>query len=509
MILISFILITTIQVFAATAEDWRGRSIYQVVTDRFATTDSYNSTRCDTSERKYCGGTWRGIMQHLDYIQELGFDSIWISPVVANLDDMTPYGEAYHGYWTRDMNSLNSHFGTEKDLKDLVLAMHERGMFIMVDIVINHCASNYIKLPNGGQFIDYSIISPFNSISFYHEPCRITQFNNQTNVEYCSVGDDILSLPDLNTEDPVVVQALHNWVSWLVKTFNIDGLRIDTVKHIRKDFWPSFVEASGVFTLGEVLSDEIDYSAPYTSVLDALLDYPTFFKLADAFSMTNGSLGTLVDSVETMQKKYPNGTFMLGTFIENHDQPRFPSKTKDLALIKNAMTWPFGLDGMPIMYYGQEQGYEGGNEPANREALWLTAYTTNKPLVAHTRAMNAARHVSIAHNKDFLSTPVQFIRQSSNNTIAMWKNPLMTLLTSVGNSNTAHAEWTTPGGTSALYQPNEELVDVFTCQKVYAKEDGSLFVQAKSGMPQVYSTLSCREIWFDARMIRCFSRLQC
>ena len=63
----------------------------------------------------------------------------------------------------------------------------------------------------------------------------------------------------------------------------------------------------------------------------------------------------------------------------------------------------------------------------------------------------------------------------------------MTFLTNVGNSTTANASWTTPGGTSALYQPNEELVDIFTCQKVYVKEDGSLFVQAKSGMPQVCS----------------------
>ncbi|KAF8332149.1 glycoside hydrolase family 13 protein [Amanita rubescens] len=484
--LILFILAAIIaNVFAATAEEWRGRSIYQVVTDRFATTDPNNGTHCDTSDRKYCGGTWSGLIQHLDYIQDLGFDAVWISPIIANIDGTTPYGEAYHGYWTRDLNSLNSHFGTADDLKALSRTLHERAMYLMIDIVVNHCASTYVKLQDGSQSIDYSVISPFNTSTFYHDPCQITQPNNQTNVEYCSVGDNVLPLPDLNTEDPTVVETLNTWVKWLVDEFNVDGLRIDTVKHVRKDFWPGFVQTSGVFTLGEVLSDSPDYVAPYSHILDALLDYPTYFKLGDAFATPGGNLSALTETAQEAQRKYANGLFMLGTFVENHDQPRFPSKTKDLALIKNAMTWPFALDGMPILYYGQEQGYEGGAEPSNREALWLTAYTNEKPLVAHTRALNAARRVAIAYDSNFLNTAVQFISQPYNNTIALHKPPMLTLLTNVGNNASSYASWTTPGGPTALFKQNEELVDVFTCQKVYANNDGSLYVESPSGMPQM------------------------
>ena len=170
------------------------------------------------------------------------------------------------------MNLLNPHFGTADDLKALSRAVHERAMYLMVDIVVNQfvdviiinckhtnsfishssCASTYVKLPDGSQSIDYSQILPFNSSSFYHQPCEITQPNNQTNLEDCSVGDNVLPLPDLNTEDPKVVMMLNDWVKELVNEYDLDGLRVDTVKHIRKDFWPSFAQAAGVFTLGEV-----------------------------------------------------------------------------------------------------------------------------------------------------------------------------------------------------------------------------------------------------------------
>lgn len=75
---------------------------------------------------------------------------------------------------------------------------------------------------------------------------------NQTEVEQCWLGDNILPLADLNTEDPSIVQALNSWISELVKKYDMDGLRLDTAKHIRKDFWPSFTQSAAIFTIGEV-----------------------------------------------------------------------------------------------------------------------------------------------------------------------------------------------------------------------------------------------------------------
>lgn len=116
---------------AATPDQWRTRSIYQIMTDRFALEDGSTSTACDVSDRQRCGGTWKGLQNKLDYIQDLGFDAVWISPISKNIEDDTAYGQAYHGYWTQDLYQLNNHMGSEADLNDLVTEMHNRDMYLM------------------------------------------------------------------------------------------------------------------------------------------------------------------------------------------------------------------------------------------------------------------------------------------------------------------------------------------------------------------------------------------
>jgi len=113
---------------AAKPAQWRERSIYQLLTDRFALPDGDTTTTCDVGKARYCGGTWAGIEGQLDYIQGMGFDAIWISPITKNIEQSTAYGEAYHGYWQQDIYSVNSHFGTMEDLKALAEALHLRGM---------------------------------------------------------------------------------------------------------------------------------------------------------------------------------------------------------------------------------------------------------------------------------------------------------------------------------------------------------------------------------------------
>ena len=101
------LLLLVVHAKAGTAADWRSRTIYQLLTDRFA--GSANTPKC-TNLGSYCGGTFSGIVSKLDYIQGMGFDAIWISPVVDNTDG------GYHGYWARNINKVNSNFGTASDL---------------------------------------------------------------------------------------------------------------------------------------------------------------------------------------------------------------------------------------------------------------------------------------------------------------------------------------------------------------------------------------------------------
>ncbi len=113
---------------ALSAADWRSQSIYQVMTDRFARTDLSTSAPCDPSQGVYCGGSWQGLIKKLDYIQDMGFTAVWISPVVKQIGSDTGDGRAYHGYWAQDIYSLNANFGSADDLKALSAALHGRGM---------------------------------------------------------------------------------------------------------------------------------------------------------------------------------------------------------------------------------------------------------------------------------------------------------------------------------------------------------------------------------------------
>lgn len=113
---------------AADSNAWRGRTIYQVFTDRFARTDGSTTATCDTATADYCGGTWAGLINRLDYIQDLGFDAVWISPVTHQVEGTSTDGSAYHGYWQDDINKVNEHFGTADDLRALSAELHSRGM---------------------------------------------------------------------------------------------------------------------------------------------------------------------------------------------------------------------------------------------------------------------------------------------------------------------------------------------------------------------------------------------
>jgi alpha-amylase len=127
--------------------------LYRIITDRFALPE--NSTvplnACDTMKQRYCGGTWNSIRSNLDYIQDMGFTAIWISPVNKNIEGITAYGEPYHGYWVEDISKLNSHFGTAADLKTLSADLHARGMYLMVDIVVNNVVATTTE-PDLSQF---------------------------------------------------------------------------------------------------------------------------------------------------------------------------------------------------------------------------------------------------------------------------------------------------------------------------------------------------------------------
>ena len=272
---------------AHTPAEWRSRTIYQVLTDRFA---GPTSSSCDLHD--YCGGTWNALSSKLDYIADLGFDAIWITPVIENTEG------GYHGYWAKNLSAVNNHFGTKQDLLNLVQAAHSMGMWVMVDVVGNHM---------GGTIDDIGSFAPFNQGSHYHDcngcttNCDITDFNTlySENCEHCRLA----GLPDLNQDNAYVAQQLNSWIKNLVQEYDFDGIRVDTVPEVKPSFWKTFNAAAGCYAVGEVFNGDIKYVAPFQGqALDGLLSYPMFFQIRNVFASGQpfSELQTLSDSMPTM-----------------------------------------------------------------------------------------------------------------------------------------------------------------------------------------------------------------
>ena len=245
----------------------------------------------------------------------------------------------------------------------------------MCDVVANHMgAAPFNELGP----------APLNSQDSYHSDCEIN-YDDQNSIENCWIA----GLPDIATEKPEVASFMNEWIAWLVAEYDFDGLRLDTVKHVGKDFWSQFSAAAGVYTIGEVWDPDLDYLAGYAEVMDGLLDYGIYYQM-NGFYQQTGSSQALVDAMDQVSAKFPDPA-ALGTFLDNHDNPRWLSQKGDTTLLKNALAFVILSRGIPIVYYGTEQGYAGGADPANREDLWRSGYDTGSDLYQAIAALSKAR----------------------------------------------------------------------------------------------------------------------
>ena len=368
-----FVLLST-YVTSKSKDEWKTRSIYQILTDRFARTSDTGS--CTLSQ--YCGGNYQGIINHLDYIQGMGFNAIWISPIVEN------YAGSYHGYHLTNLYNLNSNFGSEDDFKNLITQCHNRDIWVMVDVVANHV---------GPVGTDYSQVYPFNSADHYHDYCDINDWSNQWQVENCRLS----GLPDLKQENEWVAQTLLDWISDIINKYNIDGIRIDTIMEVPKTFWDSFRNYAGVFQIGEAFNGDINYVADYQNHLDSVFNYPLYYTIQSSFC---GSFTNLEGYWFNSRPIYP-GPQYAATFVENHDNPRFLNRCNDRSKFTNAAIFSLLWEGIPVFYYGGEQYYAGGADPNNREPLWDN-YNTGTELYRLLGVTNNLRKSKSIWNYDII-----------------------------------------------------------------------------------------------------------
>ncbi|KAL4739291.1 glycoside hydrolase superfamily [Aspergillus similis] len=446
----------SVAVASPSAEQWAERSIYQLMTDRFARPAGSPDESCDPY--RYCGGSWAGIIDKLDYIQDLGFTAVQISPVVETIPDNTVYGEAYHGYWPQNMYTLNEHFGTADELRKLSKELHRRGMYLMVDVVINDMAQAVNSSIESGSNINWSRLIPFNDKKYYHPFCSIEDWNNPDETKNCWFSTEGVALPDLKTEDESVVSMIQVWVKGLVGNYSIDGLRVDATKHMNEAYLTSFSEAAGVFTMGEVYAENTDTVCKYEEVVSGLLNYPLYGPIVQAFTAGNMS--------------------------ENHNTPRFASLINDTTLAKNAMAFNILSDGIPVVYQGQEQHMKGQYAPYNREPLWRTSYSTNGSLYKTTSTLNKLRNHAILLDKHYVSSHSEDLYMDGS-TYATRKGTEGSQIVSVFSNQGSQGgpyNLSIPGA----YKPGTEVIEVLGCKRVTADHKGQIVAKMDKGEPKAF-----------------------
>ncbi len=431
--------------------DWRDEIIYQIVVDRFDNGDPDNDWVAGVGPepgdlRRHQGGDWRGIGDRLDYIERLGVTTIWISPIVANVD-RTDRQDGYHGYWAADFTAANPRFGSASELRELVDRAHERDIKVIVDVVTNHTGNLFFYDVDGdGVFDDgesepgFADAGPYDAAIEWSSPPpsvftyrdgiaetialgeehfhRRGRINDQRDQHQKELGDFPTGLRDLDTERADVVTAMVDTVVRWVELSDVDGIRLDAVPHVAHAFWRDFsyrlrarLAAIGkhrFILLGEVFDPDPEILAAYTGRggLDSVFDFSLKHDVIEGFILDGEPAASTVAALEDYRAYYPTLAHEHGVdlspwqarvaFADNHDVPRLRYWLDDPFAAELAMTVVFTVDAIPAVYYGTEQELDGGWGDDAREVMWETGFREDTRMFRHLARLAEIRRRSSA-----------------------------------------------------------------------------------------------------------------
>ena len=373
--------------------DWDEAVVYFMMTDRFFDGNESNNTAsgADTYGKNnpglYHGGDFAGVTAKLDYLQDLGVNTIWLTPIVENVKGVAvtdegkedvPYNAAYHGYWASDFTKLNPTLGTTEEFETMISEAHKRGMRIMVDIVVNHAG--------------------YGSESTFADMLRDKSIS-EGDIKSWQDG-----LPGFATENADVRAKLVEWQTSWMKDYGVDYFRVDTVKHVDSTTWAALKNSTTEVNPSFKMIGEY-YGAGYasngstlgTGQMDADLD----FDFNDqATSFVSGNISS-VESFLSSRNTALNNAYMTGQFLSSHDENGFKAslmngkqytEDKATAAALVAATLQLTAKGIPVIYYGEEVGLSGLNN---------YPYNTNRYDMDFSKATKD--NVTYQHYKNLLS----------------------------------------------------------------------------------------------------------
>ncbi|GAB3346586.1 alpha-amylase family glycosyl hydrolase [Lysobacter tyrosinilyticus] len=456
--------------------DWRDQVIYFLMVDRFADGDASNNDQhageYDPADgARFSGGDLAGVRERLDYIRGLGATAIWITPPVANQwwSEASQYG-GYHGYWARDFQAVDAHFGRLGDYQALSRAIHGEGMYLVQDVVVNH-VGNYFAYSDGWKLDDprahFQLQStrageaaPARSPFFLNDPRRrrdrdaaiyhwtpdIADYNDRNQ----ELNWQLAGLDDLNTENPAVRDALRAAYGYWIREVGVDGFRVDTAFYVPPEYFADFLQspdprhpgmshvaaATGranfhVFGEGFGLDRAFDdrnarkidsymrgNGEGANTLLPGMINFPLYGTLGDVFARGRPTR-ELAWRIDDMMRVHAQ-PWLMPTFVDNHDVDRFLA-TGDEAGLKQALLAIMTLPGIPTIYYGTEQGFTG-----QRDAMFAGGFRaqdrdhfdTQAPLYRYLRRAIALRR---EHRVLSRGTPVVLAANSATPGVLAWR----------------------------------------------------------------------------------------
>ena len=346
-------------------------------------------------------GDLRGLTQKLDYISGLGVDCVWLMPVAAS--------PSYHGYDVTDYNKVKPDYGTNDDFKAFVAAAHQHKIRVLVDLVLNHTSSEHPWFQEALRDTVAPHRSWYRWAPTQNGACANNWHKSPIRDE-CYFGLFWSGMPDLNYENPAVLDEMKHVARFWLDSMHVDGFRLDAVRHlveagnvvsntpgthaVLRDFGQYIRSiAPQAYTIGEVWDNTDVILTYYPDQLDAYFAFPVSEALMEA--VRTGKTGGLIPTVLQFQRAEP--AWRWAPFQRNHDQTRtLTALGNDTAGARLAATILLTLPGVPFVYYGEEIGMTGDkpDERLRTPMQWArtsAGFTSGKP-------WEAAQADSLVHN---------------------------------------------------------------------------------------------------------------
>jgi glycosidase len=367
--------------------------IYLIMVDRFADGDPSNDNPVKSPglfDRKnshmYHGGDFQGVIDHLPYLKSLGITAIWLTPIYDNTNRPNLLQKAngapisdYHGYGTVDYYSVEEHFGTMDSLRKLVDQAHANGIKVVQDQVANHVGPYHPWIsdpPKASWFHG----TPSDHINETWQVWSIPDPHASADLQRRVLnGWFANALPDMDQEDDDVARYEIQNALWWIGMAGFDGIRQDTLPYVSRAFWSRWSAAlkdqyPNLRAVGEVFDGNPAVTSFFQrgvkqfdgidSGIDSVFDFPSMFAMRDVFA-ADKPMDSLA-KVIAQDRLYANPSVLV-PFLGNHDLPRFMSLPgANPAKLKLAFTYLLSLRGTPEIYYGDEIGMAGGDDPDNR-----------------------------------------------------------------------------------------------------------------------------------------------